>query len=101
MATILALRMTLSTWLASACRYISAVASVWLDTVRDSHNSLFYSTLQINYGDHNPAVHQPGFLRERLGELLPTHFITAKRRGELERRLLTEHAQTNKDEAEV
>ena len=46
-------------------------------------------------------MHQPGFLRERLGELLPAHFITAKRRQELERRVLTEHAHTNKDEAEV
>ena len=46
-------------------------------------------------------MHQPGFLRERLGELLPAHFITAKRRQELERRLLTEHAHTNKDESEV
>ena len=62
---------------------------------------VLFLTLQINYGDHNPAVHQPGFLRDKLGELLPAHFITDKRRQELERRVLTEHAQTNKDEAEV
>ena len=57
--------------------------------------------MQINYGDHNPSVHQTGFLRERLREVLPAHFITGKRRLELERRVLTEHAQTNQDEVEV
>ena len=56
---------------------------------------------QVNYGDYNPAVHKPGFLRDKLGEVLPTHFITGKRRLELERRVLTEHAQTDPDENEV
>ena len=57
--------------------------------------------LQINYGDHNPVVHQPGFLRDKLKEVLPAHFITSKKRLELERRVLTEHVQTNQDETEV
>ena len=60
---------------------------------------MFYR--QINYGDYNPTVHQPGFLKDKLNEVLPTHFITAKRRLELERRVLSEHAQTNQDEVEV
>ena len=56
---------------------------------------------QVNYGDHNPAVHKPGFLRDKLREVLPTHFITGRRRLELEGRVLTEHAQTDRDENEV
>lgn len=47
------------------------------------------------------SVHRPGFLKERLKEVLPSRFITGKRRLELETKVLTEHAQTNQDEVEV
>ena len=59
---------------------------------------------QIAYGDHNMAVHRSGFLKDKLGEVLPAHMTSSRRRVEFERRVLTKHAEIselNMEESKV
>lgn len=39
------------------------------------------------------AVHRSGFLKDKLGEVLPAHMTSSRRRVEFERRVLTKHAE--------
>ena len=62
------------------------------------------SLSQIAYGDHNMAVHRSGFLKDKLGEVLPAHMTSSRRRVEFERRVLTKHAEIselNMEESKV
>ena len=39
------------------------------------------------------AVHRSGFLKDKLGEVLPAHMTSSRRKVEFERRVLTKHAE--------
>ena len=54
---------------------------------------MLLSLPQIAYGDHDPGVHRPGFLKEQLAEMLPAHMSSSKRRVEFERRVLLKHSE--------
>lgn len=50
------------------------------------------------------AVHQAGFLKDRLEEVLPSYMATSRRRVEFERKILARYAevsQMNVDEMQV
>ena len=50
------------------------------------------------------AVHRSGFLKDKLGEVLPAHMTSSRRRVEFERRVLTKHAEIselNMEESKV
>ena len=44
------------------------------------------------YGDYNPDVHKPGFLKDKLQKVLPRSMVTSKRKVEFERRVLVKFA---------
>jgi len=46
---------------------------------------------QVLYGDHNKAVHVPGFLSRNIGDFIPKTFIGSRKTGELEQQILDEH----------
>lgn len=48
---------------------------------------------QITYGDYNEVVHGSGFLRDKLGKVLPNHMIASRRKLEYERKILAKYSE--------
>ena len=59
--------------------------------------SVLLYCIQLSYGDHVSMVHHSGFLREKLGQVLPIAMATSRRRVEFERRVLTQHSKITQE----
>eukprot|EP01097_Dermamoeba_algensis_P002393 TRINITY_DN1941_c0_g1_i2.p1 TRINITY_DN1941_c0_g1~~TRINITY_DN1941_c0_g1_i2.p1 ORF type:complete len:228 (-),score=37.10 TRINITY_DN1941_c0_g1_i2:337-1020(-) len=87
--------------------YIQAVANV-IESIYNcsGEDALKLAGLKVHitYGDHNPSVHQVGFLSHEIKKFVPKNMFSAKKPSEWEALILKEHAKQkgkNKEDAKA